>query len=151
MAELLVKAKDATHPDPTKDQRGCYKIGMIVEIREDGCIYGTSEGLPTFYKIKIPLVPTDNPLLLKLRDSHRVQNGFEEDGTTPKFDIVRRRQCWLRHANIPLAARNKLRDTGELIIKANAAYDGPFDYTWTQVKGYFWDDDTQSNFTNEIT
>jgi hypothetical protein len=140
MAELLCKAVSASHSDPVKDQRGCYKIGMIVEIRPDGCIYGTSEGLPTFFKIKIPLVPVDHPLLLKLMD-------MQKSGET----ITRRRKCWLQHANIPLAARNKLRDTGELIIKASAAYSGPFDYSWTQIKNYLWDDDAQANFTDDIS
>ena len=151
MAELLIKAKSASHPDATKDQRGCYKLGMIVEIRPDGCIYGLSEGLPTFFKIKIPLVPVNHPLLVKLASPHKIQNGFALDGTTPKYDIVRRRQCWLKHADIPNAAKNKLRDEGELTIKATPAYTGPFDYTWAQVKAYFWDDEAQANITDEVT
>ena len=150
MAELLVKAIDATHPDPTKDQRGCWKRGMIVEIRPDGCIYGTAETLPTFYKIKLPLVPMDHPLLLRLTEPQQVQDGFEEDGITPQYTSVRRRACWLKHLSIPLAARNKLASTGELIIKANPAYDGPYDYTWAQVKNYFWDDDRQGSVNIEM-
>lgn len=140
MAELLIKAENATHPDAIKDQRGCYKIGMIVEIRNDGCIYGLSEGLPKFFKIKIPLVPVDHPILLRLTQPQKVVNN-----------TVRRRRCWLKRADIPNAAKDKLQETGELIIKANPAYDGPFDYTWTQVKNYFWDDDAQANFTDGIT
>lgn len=150
MAELLIKAIDATNPNPEKDIRGCYKRGMIVEIRPDNCGYGSSEGLPLFYKIKIPLIPTNHPVLLKLLLSQQLQDGFEEDGITPKYNITRRRRCWLRHNNIPAAVRNKLENTGELIIRANPAYTGPYDYTWVQVRNYFWDDDSQSNFTDNI-
>lgn len=35
MALLLIKATNATHIDPTKDQRGCYKRGDVVSVYED--------------------------------------------------------------------------------------------------------------------
>ena len=35
MALLLMKATNATHSDPTKDQRGCYKRGDVVDVYED--------------------------------------------------------------------------------------------------------------------
>lgn len=151
MAELLVFARNNAHPNPVKDARGCYKIGYIVEIRPDGCIYGSLEGLPTFYKIKIPLISVDHPILLRLMAMQQQQNGFEEDGITPRYDTVRRRRCWLQHINIPQGAKDKLASTGELIIKASPAYTGEFDYTWTQVKNYFWDNVDQANtFTDEL-
>lgn len=151
MAELLIKAIDASHSNPDKDKRGCYKIGMIVEIRPDGCVYGTEEGLPKFYIIKIPMVPIDHPILVKLTKPQMVQNGLEEDGITPHYDTVRRRQHWLQHHSIPAGARNKLMTEGELIIKANSAYNGPYDYTWAQIKNYLWDDDAQNTLTDDIT
>ena len=151
MAELLVKCVDAHHSNPIKDQRGCYKRGYVVEIRPDGCIYGTLEGLPTFWHIKIPLVPVDHPILLRLMRQEEQQVGFEEDGTTPRMEPVRRRRCWLEHLRIPAGARNKLDTVGEIIIKANPAYTGEYDYTWAQVKNYFWDQVTQANdFTDEL-
>ena len=58
MAELLVKAISAHHADATKDARGCYKLGMIVGIFPDGWTYGSLEGLPTFFVIKIPYFST---------------------------------------------------------------------------------------------
>ena len=134
MAVLLVKAVDANHSNPVKDARGCYKRGYIVEIRNDNCGFGTLEGLPTFWHIKIPLVPVDHPILLRLMAVQEQQNGFEEDGTTPRMETVRRRRCWLQHLNIPAGARNKLDTIGELIIKANPAYAGEYDYTWAQIK-----------------
>lgn len=149
MAELLIKAKDAFNADPVKDQRGCYKRGMIVEIRPDNTVYGSAETLPTFVKVKIPLIAVDHPTLVKLMNQQQVQNGFEMDGTTPRYNTVRRRRCWLKVADIPVAARNKLLTTGELIIKASPSYEGPYDYTWTQVRNYFWDDDIQSAMTGD--
>jgi len=35
MALFLIKATDATHADPVKDARGCYKRGDIVDVYED--------------------------------------------------------------------------------------------------------------------
>lgn len=46
MAELLIKAVDAFHPDPEKDQRGSYKQGDIVLVMEDGHEWGAKEILP---------------------------------------------------------------------------------------------------------
>lgn len=57
MAELLVKAVDATHADPEKDRRGCYKRGDVVVVREDGHAWGRKEGAPKFRVVKVPGVP----------------------------------------------------------------------------------------------
>lgn len=35
MALFLIKATDATHPDPDTDARSCYKRGDIVDVYED--------------------------------------------------------------------------------------------------------------------
>ena len=43
MCELLVKAIDAIHPDPTIDKAGCYKTGDVVAVREDNHIWGNKE------------------------------------------------------------------------------------------------------------
>lgn len=54
MAELLIKAVDASHPDPDKDEAGCYKKGDIVHVVDDGHEWGAKEGLPTFVVVKCP-------------------------------------------------------------------------------------------------
>ncbi len=54
MAEILIKAIDATHPDPEKDRCGCYKMGDPVVVMPDGHVWGNEECLPTFYVFKIP-------------------------------------------------------------------------------------------------
>jgi hypothetical protein len=57
MAELLIKAIDASNPDPSKDESGCYKKGDIVHVSDDGHEWGSQEGLPTFVVVKCPGVP----------------------------------------------------------------------------------------------
>lgn len=54
MAEFLVKAIDATHKDPVKDVRGCYKRGDIVDVRPDGFEWGKEEAPPKFTIVKCP-------------------------------------------------------------------------------------------------
>jgi hypothetical protein len=54
MAELLIKAVDATHSDPAKDSRGCYKRGDPVVAMPDGHSWGVREGLPKFVLLKVP-------------------------------------------------------------------------------------------------
>jgi hypothetical protein len=60
MAEILVKAIDATNPDSVKDERGCYKRGYPVCVMPDGHSWGTQENLPTFVVVKLPGVSVDD-------------------------------------------------------------------------------------------
>lgn len=54
MAEILIKAVDATHSDPEKDAVGCYKRGDMVVVAPDGHVWGKEEGLPKFVVVKVP-------------------------------------------------------------------------------------------------
>lgn len=129
MAEILVKAvSSAALADLTKDQRGSYKRGMPVVVMPDGHPWGRREGLPNFIVVKLPGVSAE-----------RVKKYIEAESTVVDGEVVTtRRRIWrIRFADLPAATRTKLQATGELIIKADAAYNGTFDYTWTQVKG-FW-------------
>jgi len=54
MAELLIKARDATHADAETDRRGCYKRGDVVVVMEDGHEWGAKEGPPNFVRLRIP-------------------------------------------------------------------------------------------------
>jgi hypothetical protein len=54
MAELLIKARDATHADAEKDRRGCYKRGDVVVVMDDGHEWGAKEGPPNFVRLRIP-------------------------------------------------------------------------------------------------
>lgn len=51
--ELIVKAVSASHPDPEQD-RMSYKKGDVVEVRDDGAVYGRKEGPPLFVIVKCP-------------------------------------------------------------------------------------------------
>lgn len=54
MAEFLIKAIDANHPDPGIDLAGCYKRGDIVLAKPDGWSWGKCEGPPKFNILKVP-------------------------------------------------------------------------------------------------
>jgi len=129
MAEILVKAVDATHIDFDKDKRGCYKRGMPVVVMDDGHEWGKEERLPAFIIIKFPLIPKDK--VMKYIDP---EPGLDVDGNI----VVDRRRMWqIRWADLPLVAKNKIQAIGELTIKATTSYTGNYDYTWTQIKTYF--------------
>jgi hypothetical protein len=145
MCEIIVKAIDATHPDPVKDQRGCYKRGYPVAVYPDGTKWGKEERLPKFVIIKFPGVPVDNAIVQKYIQP--------ELGDTPDingiYPVVRRRLWKIRFDDLPLIARNKLATNGELTIKVGT-YAGTYDYTWTQVKNFFRNQKTGLDETAEI-
>ena len=128
MAEILIKAVDATNPDATKDRVGCYKRGMPVVVMPDGHPWGTEETLPRFVVIKIPGVPVET-----------IQKYIEpEYETGPQLDppVYRRRKWSLRWTDLPQGVKDKFLTNGFVTIKAGA-YAGAYDYTWQQVKAYF--------------
>lgn len=131
MAEILVKAVSVSHADPTKDQRGCYKRGMPVVVMPDNHPWGLEERLPKFVVIKFPTTSIA-----------QVEKYIQSTGT-------RRRLFRIRWEDLPLAARNKLANTGQLIIKAGS-YNGTFDYTWAQVREYFTNEQTGANESGEL-
>ena len=120
MAELLVKAVDAIHPDPDKDARGCYKRGDPVVVQEDGHVWGAREGLPRFVIIKIPGVPAD-----------RLRAFLEPDEAVDEFSgerLPRIRRRWRALVDdLPAQFKRSLRDTGTVTV------------TWTQVRSYVQD------------
>lgn len=148
MAEILIRAKNNTHPDPEVDRRGCYKRGMPVVVMPDGHQWGLAERLPDFVVIKLPLVPVES--VLKYLEPQRIQNGFEDDGTTPRYEVYRRKLWKIRVNDLPAAALNKLVTDGELTIKANPSYTGEYDYTWAQIKSYFRNLETDTDETADI-
>jgi hypothetical protein len=54
MAEILVFARDSTHPDPKKDKNIMYKRGDPIVAKSDGHKWGKMECLPDFVVLKIP-------------------------------------------------------------------------------------------------
>lgn len=131
MAEILVKAVDATNPDGEKDRRGCYKRGMPVLVMEDGHEWGAEERLPKFIVIKVPTISVATVARYALPQT-------TIDQFTGQPVTYRRRRWQIQWNDLPAAARQKLASTGQLVIKAGG-YAGAYDYTWAQVKGYFLD------------
>jgi hypothetical protein len=115
MCELLVKARNAQHDDPEKDRRGCYKVGHIVVVMDDGHEWGREETLPNFVKVKIPGLSAD-----VVRDLIAEQR--EDDAGVPLTDAnglpqrYRRRRWRIRVADIPANIRNTLLTTGEVTV-----------------------------------
>lgn len=138
MAQLLIKAVDAVNPDPDTDKRGCYKRGMIVEVREDGAPRGTAEWWPVFVWIMVPGIPADV-----------IRKYMEPELSALTGDVTRRRRWQIQWASLPLAVRNKFQATGQITIKAGD-YSGAYDYTWAQVKGSFRDLQTGMDEAGEL-
>lgn len=109
MAEFLVKAVSATHSDPEKDARGCYKRGDIVVSMPDGHEWGREETLPTFVVVKVPGI-----------DHERAAKYLESTDSL-------RRKFRIRVDDVPPAILRQLRDTGETTV------------TWSQVRGFIRD------------
>lgn len=110
MAELLIKARDATHPDPEVDRSSCYKTGDVVVVREDGHEWGAKEGLPNFRVLKVPGVPA-----AQIEDLIAAQT--EDDDGTPLADengprAFRRRAWRVNFDRLPAAARKALTNAG---------------------------------------
>lgn len=100
MAELLIKAVSATHPDPVKQARGCYQQGDPVVVMPDGHEWGAAEGLPTFWIVKAPGVTVAEA------------RAYIEQ----RADAVRRRNWNLNPADLPVALRDELLATGSITL-----------------------------------
>jgi hypothetical protein len=117
VAEILIKAVDATHADPEKDRRGCYRRGMPVVVMPDGHAWGAEERLPRFVVLKLPGISPE-----------RVQQFTEHQ---MEGEVVYRRRLWKFFVDeIPLAARNKIASQGYLTIGTGG------DFTWAQARNY---------------
>jgi hypothetical protein len=108
MAILLIKAVNATHADPTKDLRGCYKRGDIVGVAPDDWTFGALEVLPPaqggkFVRVQISDV-TRQQVINWIRNNWQV----EADGG----DGTRRRVVRITVDSMPNNVRNQLNTTG---------------------------------------
>ena len=64
MAELLIKAIDATLPGPEQD-KWAWKRGDVVDIRSDGYHWGSKEGPPMFAVVVVPDATMDELEILR--------------------------------------------------------------------------------------
>ncbi len=105
MAILHIMGVNHSHLDPVKDERGCYKIGDILSVKEDIAHDGDI--------VKNPIAP--GRYLVKVLGITRAQvekyMASKVDNTDPEHPIIIRRR--LRHldlANIPAGIKNKLQN-----------------------------------------
>lgn len=121
MAELLIKAIDATHSNPDKDAKGCYKRGDIVLIRPNGHTWGSKE-------LKAP-ADGGKFIVLKITDvtPAQVRNWVHNNWQTNVEDSDpegRRRRVHINIATIPAAVRSIMNTTGE------------YTTTWAAIRQY---------------
>jgi hypothetical protein len=102
MAVLLVKDRDATHPDHVKDASGCYKRGDVVEVYDDDKPLQVPPA-PPFVLVRIMG-------LSKAKAQQLLAPVMAEQIGADGFALVktRRRAVNLAWADLPLAVRTKL-------------------------------------------
>jgi len=100
MAEFLIKATNATHADPVKDRRGCYKRGDIVQVFPDGAC--TEQPSPNSNMVIIKVVGLSFEAAQKYMLS-------EMDTVDPRKTLTRRK-FRIRVDDVPVGVRNTLRD-----------------------------------------
>jgi hypothetical protein len=117
MAEFLIKAVSATHSDPVKDERGCYKRGDIVVVAPNTHVWGARETLPRFVQVRVSDVGV--AAALKYIES-QIDNGI----------VIRRRLYRIRWDDLPAGVKQQLIETGR------------YETTWDAIKQY-----VQNKFT----
>lgn len=102
MAILVLIDRDASHADPEKDQRGCYKRGDIVAVHEDDAHDGDL--------IKNPVQAPWYLIRVEGARKAQVERVLEPERTadTPDARVTRRRKFGLNPADLPAAARQAL-------------------------------------------
>lgn len=122
MAELLVKAVNATHSDSVKDARGCYKQGDVVGVAPDGWPWGALE-------LKAP-ANGGKFVVIKITDVTRAQviNWVKNhwNWIITVFDSEAGKRCRVRIDIdlVPAGVRNTLNTTGQ------------FSTTWSAIRQY---------------
>lgn len=102
MAILVLIARDATHANPEKDQRGCYKTGDVVAVHDDSAHDGNLVANPVqapWYLVRVTGVT-------KAQVERVLESEREADG--PDAKILTRRKFRLNPADLPLAVRQTL-------------------------------------------
>jgi len=86
MAELLIKAVDAVHPDEVKDLRGCYKKGYVVVIKPDNWSWGKEElNKEKFYILRVKDAKIED--LRYLMQTHEIELGTRYIAHSDKLGV----------------------------------------------------------------
>lgn len=121
---------------------GGYAQFMPVQATDDG-LAQTTTNRQRFYIISVPGISKDHPMIDKLFQPHY---GASAEAEAP---IIARRRWVLRGNDLPTKAKQAFQSTGIVTIKAGN-YDGEYDYTWSQLKGYFRDNLLNVDMTDEL-
>ena len=134
MTLFLIKATNHTHPDPVKDQRGCYKRGDIVQVLDDSAHDGdilTNPIMPPFVLVRIVGLSLEKAMKYMEEDA---ETSIDSDSREIKVVTTRRR--WkLRLDDVPLAIKNQL---------INSRY---IEVTTRQIRNYIRDKVTDKDET----
>lgn len=130
MAELLVKAVDATHSDPVQDA-ACYKQGDVVLVKPDGWSWGALEILPPaqggkFVVIKITDVTPQQVINWVKNNWDCVMDAFDESN-------AKRRRVRIDIDLVPNGVKSTLNQTGV------------YSTTWSTIRNY-----VRNKLTNDI-
>jgi hypothetical protein len=126
MAELLIKAIDATNPDPGKDATGCYKRGDIICVRPDGFQWGSEERRAPANggRAVIVKIPGVTPAQIRNFIRNRWATDVDGEDIDQALGQLRRRRIRIDVADLPAQVRQTLNQTGE------------FSTTWTAIRQY---------------
>lgn len=116
MALLVLIDRDATHSDPVKSARGCYKRGDIVAVHEDSAHDGDL--------VKNPVVAPWYLIRVTGVSAARLRQAIEPeiDATDPEYRRILRRRAWrIEPADLPLAARRALQRDRYLAVTLTQA------------------------------
>jgi len=93
MAIFLIKDRDATNPDPVKDQRGSYKRGNIVEVFEDDtpCVIPPA---PPFMIVKVTGLTKAQAEKYTQPETEIINVPMTEENPTGKETITTRRRAF---------------------------------------------------------
>lgn len=125
MAILLVMARNNTHSDPIKDERGCYKRGDILGVYPDNFEFGRKEVIAPidgggFVRIHLDgITPVQLRTIVRNRLNLREVNdpdesdlGEKDAAGNPILSVTRRRRVRLDPQELPANVRQQLNRTG---------------------------------------
>jgi hypothetical protein len=102
MAELLIKAIDATMPDSALEAQQSFKRGHPIVVMPDGWQWGAAETLPLFVVLKLPGIDVSAV-------TQYVAPYLDTDGQTQ----IGPRLWRVLVDNLPTAVKNTLATTGQ--------------------------------------
>lgn len=127
--EALIFIANNTNPDATKDRRGCWKRGMVVNVFEDGHVWGRLESKqvwiaegnsaaswPQQGRVAILKIPG----VTAARAEALLERQLVDDAGQPVSDTYRRRAWRLVFDSLPNNVRNTVAQTGELTTTVSA-------------------------------